>query len=179
VSFSVAEPQHLVDELGFDAGLLAQLAQVVLGLPALREYAEDVPEIAAMLLTQLVEARFCPPREFSTAALNSLRNFGWPRNLEALQQVVRSAALTALDDEISAEDVQRCLPPAEAPPAFAGLALDLPLREAREAFERAYFEHHLAREGSMSRLAERSGLERTHLYRKLRQLGLGPAKKED
>jgi DNA-binding NtrC family response regulator len=168
-----------VDELGFDAGLLAQLAQVVLGLPALREYAEDVPEIAAMLLTQLVEARFCPPRAFSTAALNSLRNFGWPRNLEALQQVVRSAALTALDDEISAEDVQRCLPPAEAAPAFAGLALDLPLREAREAFERAYFEHHLAREGSMSRLAERSGLERTHLYRKLRQLGLGPAKKED
>jgi DNA-binding NtrC family response regulator len=55
----------------------------------------------------------------------------------------------------------------------------LPLREAREAFERAYFEHHLAREGSMSRLAERSGLERTHLYRKLKQLGIGPAKKED
>jgi DNA-binding NtrC family response regulator len=75
--------------------------------------------------------------------------------------------------------VQRCLPPPEAPAAFAGLQLDLPLREAREAFERAYFEHHLAREGSMSRLAERSGLERTHLYRKLRQLGLGPAKKED
>ncbi len=179
VSFTVEDPRRLVDELGFDGGLLAQLAQVVLGLPALREYAEDVPEIASMLLAQLVEARFCPPRQFSTAALNGLRNFAWPRNLEALQQVVRTAALTALEDEISAEDVQRVLPPPEAPAAFAGLALDLPLREAREAFERAYFEHHLAREGSMSRLAERSGLERTHLYRKLRQLGLGPAKKED
>ena len=132
-----------------------------------------------MLLAQLVEARFCPPREFSTAALNSLRNFAWPRNLAALQQVVRSAALTALEDEISADDVQRLLPPPEAPAAFAGLPLDLPLREAREAFERAYFEHHLSREGSMSRLAERSGLERTHLYRKLRQLGLGPAKKDE
>jgi DNA-binding NtrC family response regulator len=179
VSFTVEDPRRLVDERGFDAQLLASLAQLVLTLPALREYAEDIPEIASMLLAQLVEARFCPPREFSTAALNSLRNFAWPRNLEALQQVVRSAALTALEDEISAEDVSRVLPSPEAPAAVAGLPLDLPLREAREAFERAYFEHHLAREGSISRLAERSGLERTHLYRKLKQLGLGPAKKED
>ncbi len=53
------------------------------------------------------------------------------------------------------------------------LPLDMPLREARDAFERAYFEHHLAREnGSMTRVAERTGLERTHLYRKLKQLGI-------
>jgi DNA-binding NtrC family response regulator len=53
------------------------------------------------------------------------------------------------------------------------LPLDLPLREARDAFERAYFEHHLTREhGSMTRVAERTGLERTHLYRKLKQLGI-------
>ncbi|HOA93184.1 MAG TPA: response regulator [Quisquiliibacterium sp.] len=53
------------------------------------------------------------------------------------------------------------------------LPLDLPLREARDAFERAYFEHHLAREhGSMTRVAEKTGLERTHLYRKLKQLGI-------
>ena len=151
----------------------------MLPLPALREYAEDIPEIAAMLLAQLVEARFCPPREFSTAALNTLRNFAWPRNLEELQQVVRTAALTALDDEIGAEDVTRALPAVDGAPTFAGLPLDLPLREAREAFERAYFEHHLARESSISRLAEKSGLERTHLYRKLKQLGLGPTKKEE
>ncbi|MCM5571322.1 response regulator [Burkholderiaceae bacterium FT117] len=53
------------------------------------------------------------------------------------------------------------------------LPLDLPLREARDAFERAYFEYHLGREqGSMTRVAERTGLERTHLYRKLKQLGI-------
>jgi DNA-binding NtrC family response regulator len=52
-------------------------------------------------------------------------------------------------------------------------ALDRPLREARDAFEKAYFEFHLAREhGSMTRVAERTGLERTHLYRKLKQLGV-------
>ncbi|MCE2870139.1 MAG: response regulator [Oxalobacteraceae bacterium] len=53
------------------------------------------------------------------------------------------------------------------------VSFELPLREARDAFERAYFEHHLIREGgSMTRVAERTGLERTHLYRKLKQLGV-------
>jgi len=51
--------------------------------------------------------------------------------------------------------------------------LDKPLREARDEFEKAYFEYHLAREnGSMTRVAEKTGLERTHLYRKLKQLGV-------
>jgi len=51
--------------------------------------------------------------------------------------------------------------------------LELPLREARDAFERAYFEYHLAQEnGSMTRVSEKTGLERTHLYRKLKQLGV-------
>ncbi|MFN0161058.1 MAG: response regulator [Burkholderiales bacterium] len=72
---------------------------------------------------------------------------------------------------------------AETPPAQAsGLDLELPLREARDAFERAYFTFHLAREkGSMTRIAERTGLERTHLYRKLKALGLpvGNRKVED
>jgi DNA-binding NtrC family response regulator len=51
--------------------------------------------------------------------------------------------------------------------------LDLPLRDARDAFEKAYFEFHLANEGgSMTRVADKTGLERTHLYRKLKQLGV-------
>jgi len=179
VSFTAEDPRRLADERGFDPTLLAQLSQLVLMLPALRQHSEDIPELAAMLLAQYVEARFCPPREFSTAALNLLRNFTWPRNLEELQQVVRSAALAALHDEIGVEDVERVLLAPQAEPVAAGLPLDLPLREAREAFERAYFEHHLARDGSISRLAERAGLERTHLYRKLKQLGIGPAKKEE
>jgi DNA-binding NtrC family response regulator len=65
------------------------------------------------------------------------------------------------------------------PPVAAGLRaeqsfdLDRPLREARDAFEKSYFEFHLAKEGgSMTRVAEKTGLERTHLYRKLKQLGV-------
>ncbi len=60
------------------------------------------------------------------------------------------------------------------------LGLDRPYREAREAFERVYFENLLAQErGSMSRVAEKSGLERTHLYRKLKALGLPVGKREE
>ena len=59
------------------------------------------------------------------------------------------------------------------PSANQDFDLDRPLREARDGFEKAYFEFHLAREGgSMTRVAEKTGLERTHLYRKLRQLGV-------
>ena len=73
---------------------------------------------------------------------------------------------------------------AETPPAptIAGLNLELPLREARDDFERAYFAYHLAREkGSITRIAEKTGLERTHLYRKLKALGLpvGSRKNDD
>ena len=59
------------------------------------------------------------------------------------------------------------------PPNSQNFLLDKPLREARDEFEKAYFEYHLAREnGSMTRVAEKTGLERTHLYRKLKQLGV-------
>jgi DNA-binding NtrC family response regulator len=68
-----------------------------------------------------------------------------------------------------------------APAQTTSISFDIPLRDARDAFERAYFEYHLAREnGSMTRVAEKTGLERTHLYRKLKQLGvdLGKNKSE-
>jgi DNA-binding NtrC family response regulator len=65
------------------------------------------------------------------------------------------------------------LPVVAGPRAEQSFDLDRPLREARDAFEKSYFEFHLAKEGgSMTRVAERTGLERTHLYRKLKQLGV-------
>ena len=181
VSFTAEDPARLAAELGFDEGLLARLSELSLSLPALREHAEDIPDIAGILLAQLVEAKNCPPRHFSTAALNALRQFHWPHNLQDLQGAVKNLALTALEEEIGAVDVERVA--AQFHPAAdiqVPLPLGLPLREAREAFERAYFEQLLAREaGSIARVAEKSGLERTHLYRKLKALGIAPHKKED
>ena len=68
----------------------------------------------------------------------------------------------------------------EAPAEAHGIPLDIPLREARDAFERMYFEHLIQKEGgSMTRVADKSGLERTHLYRKLKALGLPVGRREE
>jgi DNA-binding NtrC family response regulator len=67
--------------------------------------------------------------------------------------------------------------PVVLPPTHQSFDLELPLRDARDQFERAYFEYHLVQEnGSMTRVAEKTGLERTHLYRKLKQLGVDLSK---
>jgi DNA-binding NtrC family response regulator len=174
---TTSDPARFAD-LGVDGHLLKRLSGLWLALPALREHAEDIPEIASMLLAQMIESRECPPRHFSTAALNALRNYHWPGNHEQLKNSVRNLALTALDTEIDARDVQRVLGADITQEAPTPLNFDLPLREAREAFETAYFEHHLAREkGNMTRIAERTGLERTHLYRKIKQLGIDISRK--
>jgi DNA-binding NtrC family response regulator len=180
VSFSPTDGRTLIDKHEFDAGMVARLSELVLKLPALREFSEDVPDLAALMLVQLVEARACPPRRFSVAALNALRHHGWPGNLAELDSVVKNLALGALEEDIRLEDVERVLAAhaGSAPPPE--IALDRPYREAREAFERLYFEHLLVREnGSMSKVAERSGLERTHLYRKLKALGLPVGRREE
>jgi len=93
---------------------------------------------------------------------------------------VRNLGFGALEEEISLADVERVLAAHAGPAAPPEIALDRPYREAREAFERLYFENLLVREnGSMSRVAERSGLERTHLYRKLKALGLPVGRREE
>jgi DNA-binding NtrC family response regulator len=180
VSFTAEEPKRLVELQDFDAALMQTLSGIVITLPVLRDHPEDIPEIAGLVLAQLVETRFCPPRNLSTGALNLLRNFSWPGNLEDLAAAVRTLALTSLDEEIGARDVERVLPQFARQATGPDVQLDLPLREAREAFERAYFEHHLAEaNGSIARLAEKSGLERTHLYRKLKALGIPTGRKDD
>jgi DNA-binding NtrC family response regulator len=180
VSFSPLDLRTLAEKHEFDPELGAKLAQLTLRLPALRELAEDVPDLASLMLAQLVEARVCAPRRFAIAALNALRHHAWPGNLVELESVVKDLGLSALDEEVRLEDVERVLSTRAAPGAPPEIAFDRPYREAREAFERVYFEHLLAREhGSMSRVAERSGLERTHLYRKLKALGLPVGRREE
>ncbi len=87
----------------------------------------------------------------------------------------RSAARleAALPHSASAFSDQEMLSPQTAATPIQTFDLDRPLRDARDAFERAYFEFQLAKEaGSMTRVSEKTGLERTHLYRKLKQLGV-------
>jgi len=180
VSFSPADLRSLAEKHEFDPELGARLAELTFRMPALREFAEDVPDLAQLMLAQLVESRACPARRLAIAALNALRHHAWPGNLVELEGVVKDLAFTALEEEIQLDDVERVLAARGGPGALPEVAFDRPYREAREAFERVYFEHLLAREhGSMSRVAERSGLERTHLYRKLKALGLPVGRREE
>jgi DNA-binding NtrC family response regulator len=178
-----ATPQlaDLVASGTFDAKVYATLAGTTIHVPSLREHREDVPELANLILLRLVEAKEVPPREFSTAALNALRNYEWPGNFLQLQATVRTLAQTALSDRIGVDDVERVLPRATSRVRPDDLPLDMPLRNARDAFERVYFEYHIAKEGgNISRVADSVGLERTHLYRKLKQLGIRlPRRLED
>jgi DNA-binding NtrC family response regulator len=180
VSFSPLDMRALAEKHEFDPDLGVRLGELTFRLPALREFAEDIPDLASLMLAQLVEGRFCPRRRLAIAALNALRHHAWPGNLAELESVVKDLALTSLEEEIQLEDAERVLAARGTHVGVPDIAFDRPYREAREAFERVYFEQLLAREhGSMSRVAERSGLERTHLYRKLKALGLPVGRREE
>jgi len=170
---------ELVAGGAFDTRLFGALAATSIRVPSLREHREDVPELASLMLSRMVEAKETPPRQFSTGALNALRNFDWPGNLTQLESVVRTLAMTAAGEQISLDEVSQGLPQTPIATSMAhDVPFDLPLRDARDAFERVYFEYHIAREGgNISRVADSVGLERTHLYRKLKQLGIRLARK--
>ena len=173
----------MVEDGRFDAPLYHQLAGLTIRVPSISDHAEDIPDIASTLLTQLVDANEVPLRTLTVGALNVMRNLDWPGNLPVLQNVVKTLALTTLGNDITGDDVNRVatefnLGPREQATTEVGVSLDLPLRDAREQFEKQYFLHHIRREeGNMSRVADRVGLERTHLYRKLKQLGIRPSGK--
>ena len=167
-------------EARIDAGelrrdLVSHLGELKLRVPPLREYAEDVPELLNYYVDKLVDAEGLQFRRFSVAAQNRLRNYPWPENVHELKNLVRRLLLSGSDEDISLEEVEAEISsavPVDEPLVKHDL-LALPLREAREQFERAYLQQQLVLcEGKVGQLAKRVGMERTHLYRKLRSLGI-------
>lgn len=165
--------------------LLAHLNAVTIHVPPLRECAEDVPELLRHHAESLVDEERLPLRRFGIAAQNRLRNYPWPGNLRELRNLVRRLLILggneAGDREIGLDDVERELRSTADIATSASLTeplvkqdlLALPLREAREQFERAYLLQQLMLcNGKVGQLAKRVGIERTHLYRKLRALGV-------
>ena len=160
---------------GLRQELLMYLSVVVLVVPPLREYPEDVPDLLRHFLDKLVDSHGLPFRRFSVAAQNRLRNYPWPGNVRELRNLVHRLLILGGDEEIGLGEVEQALsetaPPDE--PLLSQDLMALPLREAREQFERAYLQQQLQLcEGKVGRLAKRVGMERTHLYRKLRALGI-------
>ncbi|MFZ2986361.1 response regulator [Ideonella sp.] len=96
-----------------------------------------------------------------------------PKPAPVVTSLYRSETVLTIEAAMTGGMGLAPLPMDTGPQAEQSFDLDRPLREARDAFEKSYFEFHLSREnGSMTRVAEKTGLERTHLYRKLKQLGV-------
>lgn len=155
--------------------LFSHLSMVVISVPPLREYPEDVPELLRYYVDVLVDTESLPFRRFSVAAQNRLRNYPWPGNVRELRNVVKRLLILGGEEEISLQEAEAQLASSrlENEPLVKQDLLAMPLREAREHFERAYLQQQLLLcGGKVGRLAKRVGMERTHLYRKLRSLGV-------
>lgn len=174
---------ELAENPSQEVKLLDALSTLTVPIPPLRSQPDDIVFLVDQILTELAETQKIPPVKFNTAALNILRQYDWPGNLEQLRSVVKSLTLTAEDDEVSEQAVNNVLGQFSQAPAsemVGGFNFNMPLRELREELERRYFEYHIAQEGqNMSRVAQKVGLERTHLYRKLKQLGINFSRRQN
>ncbi len=178
----------------FDYNLYQTLTASSLSMPALNDHKEDIPDLVVAITHLQLELAGMDYREFDVAALNALRNSDWPGDLAQLDAVIRNLLQTSLGEKIGLEEVKRVLHQFDDRQIMGSTELtvavqiqseqsvslsldsslfDQPLREARDDFERRYFEHHIKLVAhNMSKLADIAGLERTHLYRKLKQLGI-------
>ncbi len=164
-----------IQDGGLRRELVANLGVLTVRVPPLREYAEDVPELLSYYVDKLVDAENLSFRRFSVAAQNRLRNYPWPDNVHELKNIVQRLLMTGSDEEISLDEIEQQISTTSnaGDPLVKHDLLSLPLREAREQFERAYLQQQLVLcDGKVGKLAKRVGMERTHLYRKLRSLGV-------
>ena len=164
----------------FDEGLYYQLGVLQVDVPPLRERRDDLPDLVRFYAEYYPARDGMAYRPFSVAAQNTLRQYDWPGNLRELRNLIQRILMQGQEGEVTATEVERALAsagPVEHHPLNGDVPdwFRLPLREAREAFERDYLLTRLkAVDGSVGKLAEAIEMERTHLYRKLRQLGIDP-----
>jgi len=165
-----------VEQGNFREDLFYQLNVVPLLVPPLRDHREDIPELLESAVNRLVEQDRLPYRRFSIAAQNVLRHHDWPGNIRELKNLVQRVLILGTSDEVSAQEVEAAMGAAQVARGAAGtpgVSFDQPLRDARDAFEKAYLEYQLEKHGgNVSQMAEEAGMERTHLYRKLRDRGI-------
>jgi len=161
----------------FREDLFYHLNVVPLHILPLREHNEDVPELLSHYVDYFATHEKLPYRRFSVGAQNFMRNYGWPGNVRELKNLVQRVLILGAGDEITQDEVETALgsiPALPSKPTEDPAPFEQPLRQAREQFEKRYLEHQMAKHGgNVSKLAKEAGMERTHLYRKLRSLGIG------
>ena len=165
----------------FRQDLYYLLNEVAMDVLPLREHSEDIPALLGFYIDYFVEHEKLPLRKFSMAAQNFLRNFVWPGNVRELKNLVQRLMILGAGEDIELDEVKAALgnnldknnvilgsSEISVPEFFS-----LPLKEAREHFEKSYLEYHFEKNsGSVAKLATAIGMERTHLYRKLHALNI-------
>jgi len=152
------------------------LNEVSLNIASLREHGEDVPSLLGYYVDYFVNTEKLSFRKFSMASQNYLRNYSWPGNVRELRSLVQRLMILGAGDDIEMDEVKSALGSIADEPALNSSIpefFNLPLKEAREHFEKCYLEYHFEKNGgSVAKLAAAIGMERTHLYRKLHALNI-------
>lgn len=161
------------------SSLYFHLNVLPLKIPALRERPEDIPDLVRFFSDWFPNQEGLPYRQFSVSVQNRMRNHDWPGNVRELRNLIQRLLVLGGNGEISMQEIEDALSHSAASLEAAGNSrealFDLPLREAREQFERDYLIYQLKKAGgSVGKLSESVEMERTHLYRKLRSLGIDP-----
>ena len=160
----------------FRQDLYYLLNEITVDIPPLRNHSEDVPALLSFYVDFFVSQDKLPFRRFSMAAQNFLLNYGWRGNVRELKNLVQRLMILGVGEEIELEEVKSALGSVVGDSASTATVPDffnLPLKEARDHFEKAYLEYHFERTGgSVARLSAAVGMERTHLYRKLHSLNI-------
>ncbi|OOZ42828.1 sigma-54-dependent transcriptional regulator [Solemya elarraichensis gill symbiont] len=178
VRIIAATQKNLEDEVNegrFREDLFFQLNVVPVVIPPLREHEDDVIELLNFYVDHYSSRERLPYRRFDTAAQNYLRQYQWPGNVRELKNLVQRLLIVGGDEEIEVSEVESAIGILSSSGQSAGISIsfDQPLREAREDFERAYFIYQMGKhDRNVTQMAEEAGIERTHLYRKLKSLDI-------
>lgn len=184
VSSTSREPQEEIAVGRFREDLYHRLNVVPIRVPGLTERREDIPELADYFIERIAESQGLPPRILGEDAMATLQVHEWPGNIRQLRNNIERLLILASGDPsevITAE----MLPAEVATSGGAGSVgaeriIALPLRDAREVFEREYLHAQIMRfGGNISRTAAFIGMERSALHRKLKSLGVGAARGEE
>ncbi|WP_404378668.1 sigma-54-dependent transcriptional regulator [Caenispirillum salinarum] len=184
IAASNRDLQQAITEGAFREDLYYRLNVVPIRMPDLRDRREDIPLLARHFMEQAARAAGMAPREIGEDAMAALQSYGWPGNVRQLRNVVDWLLIMAPGDPaqpITAEHLPAeigSITPEVLRLENSGQIMALPLREAREMFEREYLISQVTRfNGNISRTAEFVGMERSALHRKLKALGVtgGPA----
>jgi two-component system nitrogen regulation response regulator NtrX len=158
-----------IERGAFRADLFYRLNVIPFEIPPLRERLEDVPALVEHFNREFSLANRKLPKEFSPAAIERMQNYAWPGNVRELRNTVERVIIMHTRNEIAADDLP--ILGGEAPPA-SSYNFDS-YREASETYEREYILRKLAEtEGNISRTAELMGIDRSHLYRRMKALGI-------